>query len=254
MSTSWQLWRADPSPSSSSSSSTPPAKKSPLSPPPINLTNTPLVVIVPETSDFRRAAREYCSQSHDDRTSPPLGAVVEIGSSTGECTQVILEALSSTSSSTTLVGIEVSRSLHKQLEERFPDRASSFHKWDFMANPLLLKQNLAVELGESNVGPRLAVFIDVGGCRSAAPVMTLTENVISSLSPLLCVVKCRDWYKRLGGANGPVHDLRRSEILASFTPSKPRHPLKQPLRLNQDKVPICRFHNYSLEGCKKGER
>ena len=201
------------------------------------------MIVVPETEDFRYLAKHYTSTS-----SNSVQSILEIGSSTGECSAVLL---SSKLDTTKFIGVEVSRELMKSLCARFP--GVDFRKLDFMANPLLLAE-LSNELRRREVSGDVVVYIDVGGCRDAGPVLALTENVLKALLPSLVVVKCRAMYAQLGGKSGSINDLPalRSAILSSYRPSKPRHPLKQPLRTNPDNVPICRFHNYSSDGCKKG--
>ncbi|CAE7594141.1 unnamed protein product [Symbiodinium natans] len=151
------------------------------------------VLVVHDTVGYRRLARTQVGQ--DD-------AVLEIGSSLGECTHIL------SSRASAVIGIDVSRDLVEESRRRFPN--CRFEWLDCFQEEARLRA-LCKELLEASSS--LKVFVDIGGDRTTNDVccfLALLDNVLRTLAwdslpslpslPSLVVVKS----KALSGAAAEV--------------------------------------------------
>ena len=132
-----------------------------------------------------------------------------------------------------------------------------------MADPITAKR-LVVEQGfesSSNNNKRMPnkIFIDIGGNRECEGVLRMIAWVVETFSPTLVVIKSRELTAALCG------DLKVDDTTGYITAAPdwihtrlqqldrkiPSHPLQAPLRHIEGGTPICRYHNYHKDGCKR---
>ncbi|GMH79653.1 hypothetical protein TrLO_g1227 [Triparma laevis f. longispina] len=211
------------------------------------LITNPSVVIVPETDNFRYLA-SYVSSFPN---------VIELGPSTGETTNIILN----NPATRNYVGCEVGKDMLKILNSKFisdPIQTNSqlqqvrFKEINTVDNPHLLVQvfNLLKEGAPERAKPilpsSLAFVVDIGGSEPANKLLPLIFQITKKVSPGLILVKCRELYWQLSGLDGEI-----SPPTPPQKHNKRLHPLKQPLRLCPTSgIAICRFWNYN-DDCKK---
>lgn len=188
----------------------------------------------------------------------PTDAVLEIGSSWGECTALLGEALSPPR----VVGVDTSKEALEKSSAKFPHL--TFERADALANPLMVIEIAKALLARCGAGARLVVFADIGGNRELEALVALLPWVAATLAPRLIVVKSEKLHSAVA-ANGGVFDWpelqARCAKTRSFGRQKLPHPLKAPLRHARDGTPICRFHNYRVRKdgqvgstCRQGDR
>ena len=168
----------------------------------------------------------------------------------------------------------------------------SYHKIDALQDPRGALKAIESSTSGKSAFPD-AVYIDIGGNRAINGVVRMMDWVIKAFRshpPRLIVVKSQELVRELQTASrsntillniddkeGSIHygqdwfsllaeslvdddkGTRSQEIGGRSNdasgPPKFSHPLKAPLALSphDDATPICRFHNYHTEGCKKGD-
>ncbi|CAL1140551.1 unnamed protein product [Cladocopium goreaui] len=127
------------------------------------------LLVVKDTVCYRRLAK----------STTKADAVLEIGSSLGECTQVLSRAAA-------VVAIDVSKELVEESRRRHP--SCRFEWLDCFQETDRLRDYCQ----ELQLHGRLKIFIDIGGDRSTQDVLQLLfllEGLVTP-SPVLLVVKC----------------------------------------------------------------
>lgn len=206
------------------------------------------VITCAETREYRVLARSQLTP--DDR-------VLEIGSSTGNGTEVIAQHCAN------VVGVDISKELVGKARKQFPQL-----KFELLnaLDPVQLGVLKDICLTEPE-GVRKVVFMDIGGNRELLPVIQLLEVVEKQLRPELIVVKSREltqvalehisscseaknqeenvsrivdysaWWAKLEKMKKELEDKR-------IHTGKVRHPQKYPKKQAPNGVYICRYHNY----------
>ena len=208
--------------------------------------------------------------------------VLELGCSFGRCTELLGQKLSNPGKQ--LVGVDTSKEVLAAARTAYPEL--TFERGDVLKDPMGTirivkrlydrnkpmndKDSDACAKSESNLRKRsLCVFVDIGGNREIEALVSLLPWIATGLPqvPSLIVVKSETLCKAVM-EKGFVFDwpwLQKKSALAirarrgqdadmmdlgQQPERRMPHPLKAPLRKNPDGVPICRFHNYKVEGCK----
>jgi hypothetical protein len=144
---------------------------------------------------------------------------------------------------------------------------TTVHKVDAFADP---KRAFSLATGGGTRKYPNLVLIDIGGNRELTGVTRMIRWIQLALArqpPRAIIVKSKelvqelseksdggiikfaqDWLVRNTGSNNSQHLQSKHQHLPSYS-----HPLQAPLVLSpkDDKTPICRFHNYHVNGCKK---
>ena len=218
------------------------------------------IVFTKETTPYRHLA---CSQIYDEDD------ILEIGCSTGEASVLL------TRYGRSLVGFDTSTEMVEKCSSRLTaalqNRSKLWHacRMDALSNP-----SGALEVAKKfsgSMGPSV-VFVDIGGNREEKGVIEMISWVFKSFSNLrMIVIKSREVVKELEQsvkiaedlsigalngiiANGSVWFARK--VTDAMRGKTSRHPLQAPLVYSpiDPTQPICRYHNYDTEGCKKGTR
>jgi SAM-dependent methyltransferase len=198
------------------------------------------VVVTAETIHFRQLVHQI--KSTDD--------ILEIGCSTGETSRLLIPCANS------WVGFDTSDEMIDQCRPHLEkNEKTHIVKVDALIDPAkALKE--ARTFGSPNV-----LFLDIGGNRESINVLRMVSWVLESFDPRLVVIKSRELVQSMQATatidpttgliqNGDdwfqTHKTRRAI---------PKHPLRAPLVLSpkDGKTPICRYHNYHKQGCKKDE-
>lgn len=188
-------------------------------------------------------------------------AVLEIGCSYGRCTAEVATALGDPSR---VVGVDTSKETVEAARATYP--RLRFERMDVLRTPSdaaaltdeLRALTVAAREGAAQHGG-VVVLVDIGGNREIEALAVMLPWVREVLRPRLCVCKSEtvhDWLSKRGilvgddATGGPAavtetdwDDLRATARAAVAARASRRiHPLKQPLRLNEDGVAICRYH------------
>lgn len=206
------------------------------------------IIVTSETKPYRNlAASQITKKDH----------VLEIGCSTGE-SSIILSKYSAS-----WIGFDNSDRIISQCQAKFHSddtgRAISncVYKVDAMAEPVRardLVKNFPT-----------AIFIDIGGNRDLDGVLKMISWGLQSFDPRLIVVKSRELVKKmlnsdsidstqLPSSNGFTVDGTEwfNQLVKKISLKVPTHPLQAERRcVPSTETPICRYHNYHPEGCKK---
>lgn len=150
---------------------------------------------------------------------------------------------------------------HQKLPPLFA--MTSVHKIDAFADP----KGVFVLATQDDKYPNVAL-IDIGGNRELEGVTRMIhwiQNAFREHPPRAVIVKSRELVQRLSNddssgvllpnaQNWLVNYLQTNNMsLSEQQPPRYSHPLQAPLVLSpaDDATPICRFHNYHDEGCKR---
>lgn len=241
--------------------------------------NNTTIVLTPDTTNYRQLAIAHLRK--DDK-------VLEIGCSTGMCTSLVLRRmllLASVAENTEdkehhgqIVAFDTGSDMIQQtqqaLQTEFTNLSprlsrklelstiSSVHKVDAFADP----RGAYTLTTKNNKHPDI-VLIDIGGNRELEGVTRMIHWVQTTYTehpPRVIIVKSKELARQLNAnTDGVIHnaqswltDYLQSNNMSNECATKPptfSHPLQAPLVLSpeDDTTPICRFHNYHKEGCKK---
>lgn len=207
--------------------------------------------------------------------------ILEIGCSNGECS--LLLGATVLRGNGTLTGFDISPNMiseakHKaQSELRGGLDRIHFHVMDPFSDPK----------GASHIINNLkvnVVLIDIGGNRAFESVLSMIRWVQSACSARMIIVKSEEMISKIqndlqeNSNNSPKRvkleniisinskgfilygqewfDLQYSKIGSNIKQGPPTyvHPFKAPISLSplDNVTPICRYHNYHKNGCKKG--
>jgi SAM-dependent methyltransferase len=202
-----------------------------------------LILITEKTNQYRQlAVSQVLSSDH----------VFEIGCSTGETSKLLWLYAE------TWVGIDnsddmVLETLHK-LVTHLSTTATTCQTNCLHIDALLQPDN--AKTAASQFHEPTCVFLDIGGDRDLAAVVQLvTWTLKEFLNLRMVVVKSERLFQTLSpDEHGVVQDgARWLQTTAQATHSLvPNHPLQAGLVRNANGVPICRYHNYHVQGCRKG--
>jgi hypothetical protein len=212
------------------------------------------ILLTHETIPYRHLAASQIDQTDD---------ILEIGCSTGEASTILLRYGRS------WVGLDSSNNMVQICSDAIgaTTTAKPWYacKMDALSDP---KRAINAAKKFNSNGPTSA-FLDIGGNRQEQGVVSMMTWVLESFPQLrLLVVKSRELVKsitnstscRIGNLDGIVHNgaiwLQEKQKEQTKCTNLPRHSLKAPLvysPLDASK-PICRYHNYDLQGCKRGTK
>jgi SAM-dependent methyltransferase len=196
------------------------------------------VVVTAETNHFRQLVHQM--NSTDD--------ILEIGCSTGETSRLLIPCANS------WVGFDTSDEMIDQCRPHLEkNEKTHIVKVDALIDPTkALKE--AHTFGSPNV-----LFLDIGGNRESINVLRMVSWVLESFDPRLVVIKSRELVQSIqttatiDPATGLIQNGDDWFQTHKTRRAIPKHPLRAPLVLSpkDDKTPICRYHNYHKQGCKK---
>lgn len=207
-----------------------------------------VIVVTAETTSYRNMASSQLTK--DD-------LVLEIGCSTGEASAIMVQYCKS------WVGLDTSEEMVRRCNQRISQVEMKNNNTDFAAFQVdaLADPNLAEQLvlqGLNGASPN-KIYIDIGGNRDCDGVWRMLAWAMS-MCPILVVIKSREFFTQLNdegvttsaatmsGAEWMDTKLQRLNRHCKMIPS---HPLQAPLRHVVEEKPICRYHNYHKDGCKR---
>ena len=212
------------------------------------------IILTPETIPYRQLAASQIEPTDD---------ILEIGCSTGMASKILLRYGRS------WVGFDSSSEMVETCSTLITTTTATTTyqsyvcKMDALADP---KGAFEMAKKFNSMGPT-AVFLDVGGNRAEMIVVQLMTWILESFTELrLLVVKSRELVAcvtksttcLVSETNGSIQNgstwFRKKQTELNTGSKRPRHPLQAPLvysPLDASK-PICRYHNYDPEGCKRG--
>jgi len=207
------------------------------------------VILTSDTFPYRHLAASQITL-HDH--------VLEIGCSTGEASAIMMK------STPQWIGLDVSSEIISQarlfLQEKGHDIVNRVVKLDVLIDPSGAEKHIRQYFPS---GPTV-VFIDIGGNRNASSAIRVLYWCVTTFHPRLVVMKNREMVQEcikdcsvinghvvVHGANDWFHTKH-----ATIVKTLPEHPLQACMVLSpvDDITPICRYHNYHSEGCKKAEQ
>jgi len=232
------------------------------------------ILVTPDTDTFRILA---CSQLVALQKQHGTN-VLEIGSSTGEMSQLLWKS----SFVKHWMGWDTGADMVQQVQRRLkqqkvsnnntPKQKRSCHKVDPLKDPdraasLVREQFQMPESQQGNDQQSLTIFVDIGGDRQMHAVILLLQWILDSFSSTVLtqiIVKSETLYQALRDeANDDDSDVVFDSHSAWFSRQRrialretmPKHPLQAARRFvitqNETKTTICRYHNYHTEGCAK---
>ena len=155
----------------------------------------------------------------------------------------------------------LSAHLPQHVQQMYPSLAS-VHKIDAFSDP----KGAYALASKNNKHPNI-VIIDIGGNRELEGVSRMihwVQMTFTNFPPRTVIVKSKELAQELN-ANSNVIIENAQQWLNNYLQSKNNlnlpsnkapvfaHPLRAPLVLSpkNESIPICRFHNYHVEGCKR---
>lgn len=195
-------------------------------------------LVTASTDAYRKLARSELTRQD---------FVLEIGSSLGLCTQTLAQH------ARWVIGMDNSKENVAKTQEEYP--WLQFERLDPFLEP---EKVLQLAVGYN------VVFVDIGGNRELNAVVRLVQWVEEELDPRLIVVKSQAMHatlakKEYNGAQPWTDETGRvcnsekwwSGLQERIKKSWCHHPLKAPKKCTRTGNIICRYHNYTKEGCKK---
>lgn len=204
------------------------------------------VLITSETIHYRHLA---ASQIDDQ------DAVLEIGCSTGETSEVVWKYAKS------WVGFDTSTQMMERTSSKYA--SSSERTCRFLCqkmNALVEPENALHVVNEHQATS--VVFMDIGGNREMNGVARMMHWILTCSFPKLrlIVLKSEEFFREMSDqcvldAEGFVDDgsaFLETKLLSSRR--LPTHPLQAPKAYSpmDSSLAICRYHNYHEKGCLKG--
>jgi len=206
------------------------------------------VLVTPETNFFRQLAANVFSS---DR-------VLEIGFSSGE-TSKLLWAQHCQS----WIGFDTSEEMLQKCQEAIAAQPScTSDRRAVIVNPLVDPAKARKEARSNGNVPNV-IFLDIGGNRELLNVLRMISWVLEEFDPRFVAVKSRELVQAINGSDGVVDDstglVENGEDwfqLNRQNRALPKHPLKAALVMSpiDSTKPICRYHNYHKNGCKRGDK
>lgn len=204
----------------------------------------PLLLLTPDTTPYRNLA--WSQLTHLDR-------VLEIGCSTGECSAILLRRTKN------WMGLDTSTQMiancQQMVGKQFLDKVV---KSDCLVNPIQTRDTVRNVLGEPT-----HVFIDIGGNRDWTSVVKVISWTYECFLPRLVVVKSQELVAEYNVDMNHAIDKETDTLdmngwfnakLKSISTKVvfPKHAKDAPWAFSPvDNTPICRYHNYNIDGCQK---
>ena len=205
-----------------------------------------VIVVTAETTSYRNMASSQLTK--DD-------VVLEIGCSTGEASAIMVQYCKS------WVGLDTSEEMVRRCNQRISQveyKSSNTYCTAFQVDALA-DPNLAEQLvlqGLNGTSPN-KIFIDIGGNRDCEGVWRMLAWAMSMM-PILVVIKSREFFTQVKDEGVTTSTINGAEWMDSklqqlnrHLKMMPSHPLQAPLRHVVEEKPICRYHNYHKDGCKR---
>ncbi|KAL3925533.1 MAG: hypothetical protein SGILL_000351 [Bacillariaceae sp.] len=245
------------------------------------------IILVQETAPFRQVAQFQLCQDHLHQKD----RVLELGCSTGELSKRIWKADVQAWVGIDVSSEMTDRC--KQLLQRYLESSKSNDDGGGRYNVLkvdpLVEPHRAYNESMELLGgiPPTVVCVDIGGNREHLPVMEILSWVFrffsqpeeQSTCPRLVMIKSRSLVRAMladdnldvDASTGNISDntpwfhstlrdlqeQQKKDILQQNSGKiKFKHPVKYPLALspNDGITPICKYHNYHPDGCKRQSR
>lgn len=202
------------------------------------------VIVTSETHHYRHLCASQI-QCHEH--------VLEIGCSTGQASSIILKSTSN------WIGFDVSNDMVKQTTNYLVNKGFRVQNRVYKLD--VLKDSVNAEtLIREEFGSPFVVFIDIGGNRDITSAIRVLHWCTTTFSVRLVVMKNREMAKECihdleVDTDGRIHGANEwfQRKMQHATHSWPQHPLQACRVLSpvDDTTPICRYHNYHQNGCKK---
>ncbi|GAX22324.1 hypothetical protein FisN_3Hh470 [Fistulifera solaris] len=201
------------------------------------------IIITAATKHYRQlAASQLC----------PQDAVLEIGCSTGETSEIIWNRASS------WIGWDTSAEM---TERTMSKHSSSCHRVCQKMNALS-EPALAYQTVHQHQPATTAVWMDIGGNRDMNGVARMLHWILTSPFPALrlIVVKSEELVRELSSVPVNSEGILQMDGMEFLNQKRlefcrlPRHPQQAPKVYSptDPSLPICRYHNYHKKGCGKG--
>lgn len=208
---------------------------------------TTTILLTNETHAYRHLAASQVS-AHD--------AVLEIGCSTGQASHILLLHTND------WMGMDVSSSMVQQAREYLHTKGHVISQNQLIKHDVLVDPTTAESLVRQQFHPD-AIFIDIGGNRDLTSAIRVLQWSITTYTPRLVVIKNQEMVQRSEQHLLITNDGRMQNANVWFqnvynntcnTIWWPPHALQAPMVVSprDGKTPICRYHNYHVNGCKKG--
>ena len=207
-------------------------------------TIAPLLLLTPDTIPYRNLAWSQLTN---------LDRVLEIGCSTGECSAILLRRTKN------WMGLDTSSQMISNCQQlvgsQFVDRVV---KSDCLVTPKQTRDTVLNILGEPT-----HVFIDIGGNRDWTSVVKVISWTYEYFLPRLVVVKSRELVAEYNVEVNHAIDKKTGKLdmngwfdtkvkSVSTKVTLPKHAKDAPWAYSPvDNTPICRYHNYTTNGCQK---
>lgn len=209
--------------------------------------NQTVILVTPETNHFRQLV---------GYVAPP-DKVLEIGCSSGETSKLLIQNCQS------WVGFDTSDEMLDICKEMILSAPASATKQRYLAivNALVDPQKARKEASYFGADPNV-IFLDIGGNRECINVLRMVSWVLEEFDPRLVVIKSRQLALSIQSSSYSIDDTmglidngHEWFRLNREKPAMPKHPLKAALVMSpiEPNKPICRYHNYHKNGCKKDE-
>jgi SAM-dependent methyltransferase len=205
------------------------------------------ILVTPETNHFRQLVGHVM---HSD-------TVLEIGCSSGETSKLLIQNCQS------WVGFDTSEEMLDICMKMMASAPVSATKQRHfvIVNALIDKKKAGEEARRFGTDPNV-IFLDIGGNRESIGVLRMISWVLEEFDPRLVVIKSRELVQsikssshKIDATTGFIDNGHEWFRLNRQKPALPKHPLKAALVMSpvDSNKPICRYHNYHKNGCKKDD-
>jgi SAM-dependent methyltransferase len=204
------------------------------------------ILVTPETKDFRHLTGLITS---NDR-------VLEIGCSSGEASLLMVSTCQS------WVGFDTSEEMLEKCKTALQSASSRSTK---ESHPVIM--NALVDCRKARdeacrFGLPTTVVCDIGGNRELFSVLRMLSWVFEEFEPRFILIKSRELMAALQSSSATIDAgtglINKGHAWFQENRQKhamPKHPQKAPMVMSpvDPERPICRYHNYHKNGCKKND-